>query len=218
MSLHESAIGEFERFIRAENFPCVGARSALATKNMMFADAGDLTKPSAGTILASLQTFAAATQPRLTTFVALYAGTPDLSERGFETALWRQLAILAQEDRHRFAPDPSISTDPESSDFAISIGGKGFFVVGMHPGASRLARRAPFAALAFNRHDQFRALKASGGYGRMRDIVRRRDIALQGDTNPMLADHGDRSEASQYSGRDVSRDWVCPFMANRHAA
>ena len=38
-----------------------------------------------------------------------------------------------------------------------------------------------------------------------------RDEALTGSRNPMLARHGEASEARQYSGRAVDEDWRCPF-------
>jgi uncharacterized protein len=45
----------------------------------------------------------------------------------------------------------------------------------------------------------------------MRRAIRARDVALQGDINPNLADMGERSEARQYSGRAVDDAWRCPF-------
>jgi len=34
---------------------------------------------------------------------------------------------------------------------------------------------------------------------------------VQGSLNPNLADFGERSEARQYSGREVEEHWRCPF-------
>ena len=45
----------------------------------------------------------------------------------------------------------------------------------------------------------------------MRDRIRARDTALQGDANPMLCDHGEASEARQYSGRAVDALWQPDF-------
>jgi FPC/CPF motif-containing protein YcgG len=42
-----------------------------------------------------------------------------------------------------------------------------------------------------------------------------RDRKLAGDINPMLARHGESSEARQYSGRLVTDDWTCPFKDPR---
>ena len=86
-------------------------------------------------------------------------------------------------------------------------------MIGLHGGASRLARRLPFPALVFNSHRQFEQLRADGRYAKMQAATRERDIALQGSINPNLADFGRASEARQYSGRAVDSGWVCPFRA-----
>jgi FPC/CPF motif-containing protein YcgG len=65
--------------------------------------------------------------------------------------------------------------------------------------------------LVFNLHEQFELLRQSGVYPRMRDKIRERDEQLQGTTNPMVADHGEASEAGQYSGRRVGPTWQAPF-------
>lgn len=74
-----------------------------------------------------------------------------------------------------------------------------------------MARRLPSPALVFNSHRQFDRLRADGRYAKMQAATRERDIALQGSINPNLADHGEASEARQYSGRAVDADWICPF-------
>lgn len=63
----------------------------------------------------------------------------------------------------------------------------------------------------FNLHAQFEVLRTSGRFERMRDLIRQRDEQLQGSVNTMVADHGQHSEARQYSGRVVTDDWVAPF-------
>lgn len=69
----------------------------------------------------------------------------------------------------------------------------------------------------FNLHDQFERLRKEGRYDKMRERILDRDIALAGDINPMLARHGELSEASQYSGRLVGEEWQCPFQDKRVA-
>ena len=39
----------------------------------------------------------------------------------------------------------------------------------------------------------------------------RRDLKLQGSLNPNLSNFGEKSDARQYSGRAVNKDWKCPF-------
>jgi len=65
--------------------------------------------------------------------------------------------------------------------------------------------------MGFNLHWQFEKLREMGVYHKVRDKIRKRDTALQGNINPMLADFGDSSEAKQYSGRKVGGKWKCPF-------
>ena len=69
--------------------------------------------------------------------------------------------------------------------------------------------------MVFNLHNQFEALREDGRYERMREAILERDRTLAGDINPMLARHGESSEARQYSGRAVDDDWTCPFRDPR---
>ncbi|WP_353506577.1 MULTISPECIES: YqcI/YcgG family protein [unclassified Variovorax] len=43
--------------------------------------------------------------------------------------------------------DARVSSDPAREEFSFGVGGRAFFVVGLHPNASRLARRAPISCL-----------------------------------------------------------------------
>ena len=123
------------------------------------------------------------------------------------------LQRLHEADDEPWAPE--VSADPEDPHFAFSAGGTPFFIVGLHPQASREARRMPLPILVFNLHEQFEALREQGGFDRMRDAIRRRDEDLQGSVNPMVSDHGESSEARQYSGRKLEEDWEAPFEPDR---
>ena len=167
-------------------------------------------------MLAAIQGFAAAATPDalFLSFVALFPDTPKLGEADFEAALWQRLQALHALDARDFAWDPSVSSDPASPRFSMSLGGRAFYVVGLHPGASRRARRFPFSALVFNLHSQFEALREDGRYDKLRAAITERDIAYSGSRNPMLKVHGEASEARQYSGRAVGAQWRCPFLAH----
>lgn len=202
-------------FIADKAFPCVGAKSALNKGRLQLVEFGALGDPATTPALyAALQSYAAAypdpgTVPA--TFIAVFA-PETLDETAFEQRLWQQLEALHAHDCAQgigWAKD--VADDPERHDFSFSVGGRAFFVVGLHPGASRLARRAPLPCLVFNFHEQFEQLKANGKYASMQDAIRTRDIALQGSINPVLARFGEASEARQYSGRAVEADWQCPF-------
>ena len=212
--MSQSIQREFESFVQERTFPCVGAKSALNERGMHFVEGGDLREAIADTaILAALHAFKVADpqRGRFESLVVLFPKTPVLPEAEFEAGLWQRLNALHAMDVKLFPWDATASDDPLCANFGMSFGGLAFFVVGMHPGASRAARRSPRAALAFNPHRQFDTLRAEGMFDRVKTVVRQRDVALQGSPNPMLADRGERSEAAQYSGRQVSGDWRCPF-------
>ena len=144
-------------------------------------------------------------------FIAMF-DEAGFDELGFERLMWAQLQALHELDRSRgFEWDRRVSDDPGRAEFSFSVAGRAFFVVGLHPGASRKARQTPFPCLVFNFHDQFEDLKASGKYSSMQTAIRKRDTALQGSVNPMLSRFGEASEAIQYSGRAVQDGWQCPF-------
>ena len=154
----------------------------------------------------------------LRSLAVIFEGPLDLTERAFETAMWDRLQSLADKDswrEQRYCE--SVSSDPGDPHFSLSFGRQAYFVVGLHSNASRVARRTRYPTLVFNLHDQFEQLRASQRYERMREAILRRDEALNGSVNPMLARHGEASEAKQYSGRLVDSDWQCPFRDPRAA-
>ena len=210
-------VEKFESKIRDVRFPCVGAKSALSRKRMQFLTVGDIRCPRDDTtIYESLRDFAKAykTSPGpFQSFVVIFDTADTLTEEGFEAALWSRLQSLEALDAEAgHAYDPRVSPNVEDSNFSLSFSGEAFFVVGLHPGASRPARQFDMPALVFNAHDQFEALRNDGRYETLRENIIKRDIALAGAPNPMLARFGETSEASQYSGRLVEADWKCPFQ------
>ncbi len=206
----------FRDFIGDVEFPCVGAKAALNRDGMRFVAARDLA--SAWDDLRVL--------PALLDLSARYRADPQLfqslavifetgapaGEEEFEHLLWQRLnSLSAKDDWLGQPPDSRVAHDPDDPHFAMSFGGEAFFVVGLHPQASRPARRFAYPALVFNLHDQFEQLRAQGRYDKLRDTISDRDIKLAGSPNPMLAPHGTVSAARQYSGRAVGADWACPF-------
>ena len=148
----------------------------------------------------------------------VFEGPGALDETGFETHLWARIQSLTAKDSWRGQPhDARVSADPEDPHFSLSFGGEAFFVVGLHPRASRPARRFAYPTMVFNLHDQFETLRALGRYEKLRAAIIDRDIDLAGSPNPMLSRHGTNSEARQYSGRAVAGDWACPYHRAGHA-
>jgi FPC/CPF motif-containing protein YcgG len=202
--------------IEGANFPCVGAKAALArgTLEVLACDRIDSAWDDVR-IHDALLTFAAAYKREKTlfrSFAVIFEGPADLDESAFEAALWERVQSLSDKDVWRGQDyDGRVSADPANPHFSLSFGGEAFFIVGLHPHASRPARQFERPALVFNLHDQFEQLRAEDKYETMREKIMVRDEAIAGSRNPMLARHGEASEARQYSGRAVDRDWKAPF-------
>lgn len=209
----------FESRIREPDFPCVGAKSALANNRLVVRHARDMLSGwNDLEIHDALLEWADRDDPpsAFRSLAVIFEGPRDLSEAEFEKAMWQRLQSLADKDAWRGLPyDESVGADPTKPDFSLSFGGQAFFVVGLHPNASRPARRFAQPILVFNLHNQFEWLRAEGRYERMREAILSRDFDLAGSINPMLARHGEDSEARQYSGRVVGEDWECPFRDPR---
>lgn len=209
---------KFRDLVAASDYPCIGAKTALTHGNIEFVVAGDLRLPDDDVFIArALQRFAATTEDTamFVSMVVLFEDTSALSEEAFEEALWERLQAIHDIDARTFAWDADISDEPASPEFAFSVGGRGFFVIGLHPGASRKARRFDCPALVFNLHSQFERLRREGRFDKVSGIIAERDLAFCGSVNPMLAQHGESSDAPQYSGRQVDADWHCPFHARQ---
>ena len=203
-SLKAHFIARFKSFVAAPAFPCVGAKSAMNRGRMAFGLYGALTDADdAAALCEQLADFSRrfpepGSDP--VSYVAMFR-QPVANEDEFHRRLWSHLQAMHDIDSQRHAWDASVSSDVLDKQFSFSIAERAFFVVGLHPQASRLARRAPFPCLVFNFHDQFEAMREDGRYGRLQDAIRARDVALQGAINPVLARFGESSEAHQYSGR-----------------
>ena len=202
-------------FIAGPDYSCVGAKAAFNSGTYRLGVYGDMGGSAALAGLArDLFTFTQE-QPTMggdfTTFVASFAGPEIAGEEQFEALLWDTLQSLYDVDRLFNPADPNVAEDPEADDFGFSFAGRGFFVIGLHPASSRLARRFPYPTLVFNAHFQFDRLKADGRYPKMQKAIRTRELGWQGSLNPNLSDFGVSSEARQYAGRAVEADWKCPL-------
>ncbi len=213
----DSLLTRFSQFVKSDEFPCVGAKSALARGTMQFhvADAIDSAVNDLE-IYQAIRRFASdldMNTPVLQTLVVLYRQPEQLDEEGFEAALWERLQCLHNIDVAAGEEwNEKVATDPDDAHFSLSLAGEPFFVVGLHPGSSRPARRFDHPVMVFNSHAQFEKLRGDGRFEKMKDIIRLRDKELAGTINPMLDDYGQSSEARQYSGRAVGDEWTCPFQ------
>ena len=211
---------QFRAHIADTAFPCVGAKSAQARDLLDVLVAHDMRSGWDDLRI----------HDRLIEWAERYRNDPEglrsmavvfeqpgsLDESEYESLLWERLQSFAEKDNWLGQSyDPSVSPDPTDPHFSLSFGGEAYFVVGLHPHASRPARRFAYPTMVFNLHNQFEALREDGRYERMREAILERDRTLAGDINPMLARHGESSEARQYSGRAVDDDWTCPFRDPR---
>lgn len=211
---------ELRARIAQPDFPCVGAKSALARGTLRTLVCHSLAS-GWDDVMIHRELMAWAEEYRadptgLRSLAVVFSGPDDLDEVAFETLMWERIQSFADKDEWLGQPyDHRVSGDPNDPHFSLSFGGEAYFVVGLHPHASRPARRFPNPTLVFNLHAQFEQLRGEGKYEGMRAKILTRDEQLAGSINPMLARHGEVSEARQYSGRAVGRDWVCPFSDKR---
>lgn len=207
----------FRAHVLNQDFPCVGGKAAISNNTCRFGFYPEMGTHAATAGLAyDLWEYARerpAFETEYATFVATFAAPLDCDEREWEKLLWAQLQSLHELDRPQHAWDATVSSDPEDPAFSFSFAGTAFFIVGLHPASSRLARRFAWPTLVFNAHAQFERLREQHLFERMQETVRARDHKLQGSLNPNLSNYGERSEARQYSGRAVEGDWKCPFHA-----
>jgi FPC/CPF motif-containing protein YcgG len=219
-ALKDGFVARFKAFVASPRFPCVGAKSAMNRGRMRFGLYDTLSGADAvRTLCEQLADFSDQyPQPGSdpVSYVAMFRD-PVANEDEFHHRLWSHLQAMHDIDAESHPWDGAVSSDVGDPRFSFSIASRAFFVVGLHPRSSRMARRAPFPCLVFNFHDQFESMRQDGRYTKLQDAIRARDVALQGAINPVLARFGEASEAHQYSGRaHADADAVC--FAARQAA
>jgi FPC/CPF motif-containing protein YcgG len=207
---------EFRTFLSRPDYPCVGAKSALAGGKLQFIVARDLASAWDDLrIYAALFNFVEtyrAGRALFQSFVVVFRGPTQLDEARFEDFLWQRIQSLTDKDGwHGQRHDARVSADPSDPHFSLSFANEAFFAVGLHPNASRPARQFSHPAIVFNAHDQFEELRRRNLYGGIREKIMARDESLAGSRNPMLQKFGEKSEAPQYSGRVVEGAWQCPY-------
>jgi uncharacterized protein len=207
------------QFIQSDNCSCVAAKAAITAGGYRFGYyPGFATTIALEGVARDLAAFVAerpSISSRYATFVAVFEEFAFGDEVWFERNLWRILQRLHELDAPYNSWNATVASDPSKPDFSFSFAGTPFFIVGMHPNASRQSRRFFMPALAFNAHDQFQNARQTGNFDRIVRAVRTRELALQGSLNPELREFGTRSEARQYAGRATEDDWKCPFRPHQ---
>ena len=205
----------FEDFIENEMFPCVAAKAALNKDHLKTFVAGHIACPKDDhQILEFIYDFVDGYRNSDAPFhsaCVIFPEAEGLNEEFFERFLWMRLQALSNLDSEKYPYDKRVSDEPHSENFSFSLKEEAFFIIGLSPFSPREARRFQYPALVFNPHHQFEEMRSLRRYDKMKNIVRKRDIALSGSINPMLNDFGDASEAYQYSGMKYDSNWECPF-------
>jgi FPC/CPF motif-containing protein YcgG len=201
--------------ISQKQYPCIAAVQALHRKELMFDTyegfgTGQSSRRLAEKLIAFKKDQLEKQIPYLT-YMAIFPNDISSNEDDFEKGLWTELSAMWSHPDIAGNWDPNFSDDPADRNFCFSLDGTAFFVVGLHPESSRLSRRLPYNALIFNLYSQFTALMDKGQYHAMVKMNRQRDLRFQGSVNPMAEAHNEDWEAIQFSGKNNSNEWRCPF-------
>lgn len=215
MDISENIIcNEFSAFLRSEDFPCVAAKHAAGKEQIKIMLAGHMGCPGDDhAILSFIYSFTEMyreARPGFYSAAVIFRQPQSFTEDEFDALMWERLKALRALEARRFAHDSRVNENPASPDYSYSLMEEAFFIIGLHPQNSRVARRFAYPVLVFNPHGQFAGMKNDQRYEKMKAIVRKRDLAFSGSVNPMLTDFGEVSEAYQYSGRQYEAG-VCPF-------
>lgn len=203
----------YKDFILHQNHPCVMAKTLFSLNDYHLNVYENMEEDE--TLLQLLDDLAAYikqydfTTNEFESFLAVFPSIHIEDELTFEKKLWKLLQRLHELDDCSW--DPTVSKNPNDTNFSFSLKGKAFYIVGLHPNSSRMARRSPYPTLVFNLHWQFEHLRDMGIFKKVKKRIRKRDKKLQGHVNPVLKDFGSDPEHKQYSGRNVESDWKCPF-------
>jgi uncharacterized protein len=212
---------EYLSYINSGDFACIGAKAALAKKQIYCFVAGNIACPKDDKdILNFLYMFIDEYRNSNELYhsaAVIFKGPGVIDDKQFDELMWQRLQALSDFDSADYNYDRRVDADPSSSNFSFSLKEESLFIIGLHPASSRPLRRFNYPALIFNPHRQFEQLRQSGKYEKMKHVVRKRDIAFCGSINPMLEDFGNASEVFQYSGRKYDDTWKCPLKINHGA-
>lgn len=211
-------IKEWNEHLENVDFPCVAAKAALTKEQLYVKVVGHMACPKDDRdILNFIYNFVDEYREsgKLFHSAVIIFEQPDVyDEQMYSRFFWSRLQAISDLDAHHYEYDQRVDTDPESGNFSFSLKGEAFFVIGLHPAASRPARKFKYPAIVFNPHAQFEQLRDANQYEKMKKIIRKRDTALAGGINPMLQDFGEASEVYQYTGQKLDNSWKCPLHIN----
>lgn len=214
----QTIIEEYLTWLKSKQFPCVGAKATLAKQQIRCMIAGHMSCAKDDlAILKFLYSFIDEYRKSTKFYhsVTIIFTAPQFThEKMFDELLWKRLQSLADLDGENYCYDKRVVADPSSPKFSFSLKEEALYIIGLHAASSRRARQFKYPALVFNPHEQFEQLRKTNRYQKMKNVVRKRDMAYSGSVNPMLEDFGKSSEVYQYSGRQYDDTWQCPLKIN----
>ncbi|MFE0154546.1 guanitoxin biosynthesis heme-dependent pre-guanitoxin N-hydroxylase GntA [Nonomuraea sp. NPDC059007] len=204
------AHAQFRAMMLSEAYTCVGGASAVRQARYRFGVFPELASPEgvgecAASLRAFLEEFPEKENP-VAVFVAVFRGPVIDGEDAFERLLWQHLQGLHDGDTQPPWWDPD-DRDAWDDELGFVFSGRNFFVVGLHPAASRHSRVFAWPTLVFNTLSHMRPLEQAGQFQRMQSKIRVRDERLQGSPSPTLT----LRQVAQFSGRSVGPDWEFPL-------
>lgn len=215
----EKIENDLRALVNQKNYPCVAAVKAFHDGDFIFDIYSRFgSGESAQRLAQSLLSFKEKQKKpgaEYLTYIAVFPEDQSPDEHAFEQQLFQELSAIWNYPEIAGQWDEKFSENPEDKNFCFSLDGSAFFVVGMHPQSSRLARRLPYNALVFNLYSQFQGLREKGVFDSMVKSIRHRDMQFQGSVNPMVELYDNKWEAIQYSGKMNSADWKCPFRKSQ---
>ncbi|MFT7400900.1 MAG: FPC/CPF motif-containing protein YcgG [Hydrogenophaga sp.] len=152
----------FSSYVLERSTPCVMARCMVNRKQVFLASCGELGDADrCADVYHDLHEVLAASEADSSLYSLLAVSPSQAShmEKAFARALWDQLNGIHQVDRNLFFWGSCVSQDPADPKLSFSVGGTAWYVVGLHPGASRSSRQFAVPTLISNRHAQFSALR-----------------------------------------------------------
>ena len=213
--MEERIVSDYLAFLQQRDYPCIAAKAAVANGHVQCLVIDDMSSPAEDELIVSflydfVEYYRRSVKPYHT--AAVIFRLPEIrQERRFDELLWERLAAFRDIDREHYKHDPRVDADPSSAHYSYSLKEEAFFILGLNPMSSRLARRFRYPAIIFNPHAEFEKLRNNHKYESMKTAVRKRDIHFSGSMNPMLKDFGEESEVFQYSGLQYDLTWQCPL-------
>jgi FPC/CPF motif-containing protein YcgG len=212
---------QFREHIMSKYFPCLNAKIAFQRNTFGFGFYDILASKHTTKLLwhhlidfINRQSDFWANNQIFTTYVACFRTPRDIDEIVFERLLWKQLQLIHNEDvQNGIKWAENYSDNPTDSNFGFSVGGRAFFIVGLHPNSSRRGRRFLTPTIIFNSLDQFTNLRQLKMFNEIQKIIRNNDLLQNKSINPNLIINHNKSDAFEYSGKLIQSDWIPDFKS-----